>query len=190
MEELGSRRRMPFAIVAIIGTIICIAILRLPDAFVAQMERNGPFTSAQAGWAYRLLVFAAIAQAAYGEFVLLRVDRVRRAREEDPKIAALPLEQILTTLARTAAAQVFFTFIYGLAAFIVTGQRGGFWLFPLVAIAQAAWYYRQVGVIARWLGFQPKSMQKKNGTSAWDREPPDYCPPIARGLKPVEGSTS
>ncbi|MEA2433442.1 MAG: hypothetical protein QOG54_899 [Actinomycetota bacterium] len=190
MEGLGPRRRTPFAVVAAIAAIICVAIIRLPDAFVIQMERNGPFSSSQAGWAYRLLAFAAVGQALYGGFVILRVDRVRRARLEDPKVAALLREDLISTVARTAAAQVFFTVIYGVAAFIVTGQRGGFWLFPLIAVAQAAWYYRQVGVIGHWLGFQPATMESQTPRSAWEREPPDYCPPIARGLKPPAEKTA
>jgi hypothetical protein len=188
MERFGSRRRAAFAVVGAITVLICIAIIRLPDAFVSQLERNGPFTSSQAGWAYRLLAFAAVVQALYGGFVLLRVDRVRKARLEDPKVAALPRERILSTIASTAAAQVFFTIIYGVAAFIVTGQRAGFWLFPLIAAAQAAWYYRQVGVIAHWMEFQPDVVSKAETKSPWDREPPDYCPPIARGLKPSGAS--
>jgi hypothetical protein len=189
MEGTGERRRTPFIVVAVIALIVCVAILRLPDSFVVQMERNGPFTSSQAGWAYRLLAFAAIAQALYGGFVLLRVDRIRIARIEDPKVAAYPRERLLSNVARTAAAQVFFTLVYGVAAFIVTGQRGGFWLFPLIAIAQGGWYFRQVGVISHWLGFQPEEVGPAPTRLPWDREPPDYCPPLARGLQ-VAGDTT
>jgi hypothetical protein len=83
---------------------------------------------------------------------------------------------------------VFLTFVYGLAAFLVTGQRGGYWLFAVLFIAQAAWYYRQVGDIGRWLGFQPEVVAQPS-SAVWVREPGDYCPPLARSLTPVTESS-
>ena len=185
MQELLGRRTRPFAVVLVLIGIICIAVLRLPDTFLALLDRNTPFTTAQTGWAYRLLAFAAVAQALYGGFVLLRPDHVEEARKKDPKLAARPRSQLVGIVARTAASMTFFTVLYGLAAFGVSGQRGGFWLFPLLAVAQAAWYYRQVGQIGTWMGFQPEAGSDAPPRGLWQREPADYCPPLVRGLRPV-----
>ena len=185
MQELLGRRTRPFAVVLVLIAVVCIAVLRLPDTFLALLDRNTPFTTAQTGWAYRLLAFAAVAQAVYGGFVLLRPDHVEEARKKDPKLAAKPRSELVGIVARTAASMTFFTLLYGLAAFGVSGQRGGFWLFPLLALAQGAWYYRQVGEIGSWMGFQPEAGSDAPPRGLWQREPPDYCPPLARGLRPV-----
>lgn len=185
MQELLGRRTRPFVVVAAVVAVVCIAVLRLPDTFLALLDRNTPFTTSQTGWAYRLLAFAAVAQAFYGGFVLLRPDHVQEARKKDPKLAARSRPQVVGIVARTAASMTFFTLLYGLAAFGVSGQRGGFWLFPSLAVAQGAWYYRQVGQIASWLGFQPESGSDAPARGLWQREPADYCPPLARGLRPV-----
>lgn len=179
------RRTRPFAVVLALIGVVCIAVLRLPDTFLALLDRNTPFTTAQTGWAYRLLAFAAVAQALYGGFVLLRPDHVEQARKKDPKLAARPRSQLVGIVARTAASMTFFTLLYGLAAFGISGQRGGFWLFPVLAVAQGAWYYRQVGQIGAWMGFQPEAAADAAPRGLWQREPPDYCPPLARGLRPV-----
>jgi hypothetical protein len=178
------RSRTPFWVAAAVIAIVCLAILRLPDLFVAQMARNRPFTDAQAGWAYRLLVAAALAQAAYGGFALLRPERVRRDRDEDPKVGRMSRQEVLATVTRNAAFMVFLTIVYGVAAFVVTGERGGFWVFPLVALAQGAWYYRQVGQIGNWLNFQPEVAHAEPAAGAVPEVPPDYSPPLARGLGP------
>lgn len=188
MQDLLARRARPFAIVAVAIAVVCIAVLRLPDTVLALLARNTPFTTAQTGWAYRLLAFAALAQALYGGFVVLRPDHVEEARDKDPKLAAKPRTQLVAIVARTAASMTFFTVLYGLAAFGVSGQRGGFWLFPLLAAAQGAWYYRQVGQVAEWLGFQPEAASDAPARGLWQREPPDYCPPLARGLRPAPTS--
>lgn len=185
MQELLGRRTRPFAVFLVLIGIVCLAVLRLPDTFLALLDRNSPFTTAQTGWAYRLLAFAAVAQALYGGFVLLRPDHIEEARKKDPKLAARPRSQLVGIVARTAAAMTFFTVLYGLAAFGVSGQRGGFWLFPLLALAQGAWYFRQVGQIGSWMGFQPEAGSDAPPRGLWQREPPDYCPPLARGLRPV-----
>lgn len=179
------RRTRPFAVVLVLIGVVCIAVLRLPDTFLALLDRNTPFTTAQTGWAYRLLAFAAVAQGLYGGFVLLRPDHLEEARKKDPKLAARPRSQLVGIVARTAASMTFFTLLYGLAAFGVSGQRGGFWLFPVLAVAQGAWYYRQVGQIGAWMGFQPEAGADAAPRGLWQREPPDYCPPLARGLRPV-----
>lgn len=185
MQDLLTRRTRPFVIVAVVIAVVCIAVLRLPDTFLALLDRNTPFTTAQTGWAYRLLAFAALAQALYGGFVLLRPDHVEQARKKDPKLAAKSRAQVVGIVARTAASMTLFTLLYGLAAFGVSGQRGGFWLFPLLALAQGTWYYRQVGQIGSWMGFQPEAGSDAPPRGLWQREPPDYCPPLARGLRPV-----
>lgn len=185
MQELLGRRTRPFAIVLVLIAVVCIAVLRLPDTFLALLDRTTPFTTAQTGWAYRLLAFAAFAQALYGGFALLRPDHVEEVRKKDPKLAAKPRSELVGMVARTAASMTFFTLLYGLAAFGVSGQRGGFWLFPLLALAQGAWYYRQVGQIGSWMGFQPEAGSDAPPRGLWQREPPDYCPPLARGLRPV-----
>lgn len=185
MQDLLARRVRPFAIAAGTIAVVCVAVLRLPDTFLALLANNTPFTTAQTGWAYRLLAFAAVAQALYGGFVVLRPDHVEEARKKDAKLAAKSRAQLLGIVARTAASMTSFTLLYGLAAFGVSGQRGGFWLFPLLAAAQGAWYYRQVGQVAAWLAFQPEAASDAPPRGLWQREPPDYCPPLARGLRPA-----
>lgn len=180
-----ARRARPFAIVAVLTLVICIAVIRLPDTFLALLDRTSPFSTAQKGWAYRLLAFAAVGQALYGGFKLLRPDHVEQARRKDPKLAATPRTKLVGIVARTAASMIFMTLIYGLAAFGISGQRGGFWLFPALAVAQGAWYYRQVGQIGRWMGFQPEAGHDEPARGLWQREPADYCPPLARGLRPL-----
>lgn len=189
MEELRAKRIRPFAIMAGVLLVLCIAVARLPDSLVSLLERQSPFTSGQAGWAYRLLAFAAIGQALYGGFVLLRPSKVERERETDPKLAQMPRTKLIGIVARTAASMLAFTLAYGIAAFIVGGQRGGFWLFPVIALAQGAWYYREVGQIAQWLGFQREHVPDDPARGLWAREPADYCPPIARGLEPIGKGT-
>jgi hypothetical protein len=189
VEELRAKRIRPFAVIAVVLVVVCIAVARLPESFVEVIQRRSPFTFSQGGWAYRLLAFAAIAQAAYGGFVLLRPSKVQRARSSDPKLARVSRAKLTSLVAHTAASMITFTLAYGIAAFAVTGQRGGFWLFPVIAVAQGAWYYREVGQIAGWIGFQKETEIDDRSRGAWVREGPDYCPPIARGLQPVSKGT-
>lgn len=174
---------------AAILLVVCVAVVRLPDSFLEMLERTTPFTSAQAGWAYRLLALAAVAQALYGGFALLRPARVQRARASEPKLAQMSRAKLTSVVARTAASMVAFTLAYGIAALAVSGQRGGFWLFPVIAVAQGAWYYREVGQVATWLRFQDEPAGHDRSRGVWTREPPDYCPPIARGLQPAGRGT-
>ena len=182
MPDLVRRRWPPFAVIAALLAIVCVAVARLPESFINQLERNRPFTSSQAGWAYRLLAAAAVAQALYGGFLVLRAERIEKARAADPKVARMSRSALVRSLARNAAAMVFWTIAYGIAAFAVTGQRGGFWFFPLLALFQGAWYYRQTGEVARWVGFQPEPEPDRGSGPVWRREPPDYTPPLLRGL--------
>ena len=186
MQTDVERQWTPFLVLGAILAIAFVAIARLPESFVAQMARNRPFfeTRSQADWAYRLLALVAFAQAVYGGFVVLQIDRVRRARQREAAVVAMPRARVLALVTRTAAALVALTFVYGIAAFWVTGQRGGFWLFALLCVLQIAWYLRQVGSIARYLDFQPEPRPRREPIP-WNPGPPDYCPPLARGLQRV-----
>ena len=181
------QRRPPFAFVLAVLMVLSVAVARLPESLVEQLQRNSPVTGTEAGWVYRLLAAVAVAQVLYGGFRVLRVERVRKAQETDAKVARMSRPRLLGSIARNAAGMIFLTFGYGLAAFLVTGQRGGYWLFALLFLAQAAWYYRQVGDIGRWLGFQPEVVAQPS-SAVWIREPDDYCPPLARSLTPVTQS--
>ena len=180
-----SRRRGPFIVLLIVLAIVSLAVLRLPGTFLTQINDHKPLDDTQAGWAYRLLVFVAIAQAVYGAFGVLQSEKVRKARERDDKVRAMSREEIIVSLARNAAGMCGLTMVYGIAALGLTGQRGGFWVFPGLVLLQAAWYYRQVGEIAKWIEFQPAFISAETATSGWTPGPPDYVPPIARGLTPT-----
>lgn len=184
-EELYDRRRPPFILAAAVTAIVSVAIARLPDSLVVSIETNRFLSNAGAGWAYRLLAFFAVALILYGGFYVLRIDHVKRARAEDDKVAAMTRARLVTSLSRNAAGMTLLTFVYGLAAFGVTGERGGFWLFPLLCVLQGAWYFREIGAVARWLGFQPDIAIDVVPEAIWKREPPDYTPPIARTLTPI-----
>jgi hypothetical protein len=169
-------------VAASILLIVSIAVARLPESLVSSIENNRTFTNTQAGWAYRLLALAAVVQALYGGFMILRIDRVKHAREKDPKVAEMTHDRVIASLSRNAAGMVMWTLVYGIAAFVITGERGGFWLFPFLCLLQLAWYFREIGSIARWLEFQPEP--EREAMAAWVREPPGYLPPIARALVP------
>ena len=170
--------------------IVCVAMARLPDSLVTSIERERTLSITAAGWAYRLLAFVAVAQALYGGFVVFRIEHVKRSRAKDPKAAAMTRARVITSLSRNAAGMVLLTLIYGLAAFGVTGERGGFWLFPFLCLVQGAWYFREIGAVARWLGFQPDTEIEVIPEAVWKREPADYSPPIARILTPIATATS
>ncbi|HEX2295781.1 MAG TPA: hypothetical protein VHN37_10775 [Actinomycetota bacterium] len=182
MEELLVRRRVPFIGFGTVGVVACIVILALPDSLIAQMERNRALDSGQAGWAYRLLVAFALAAAAFTMFRAFTVDSVKRSQERIAKARTMTPQRIVDSVAQNAAAVPLLTIVYGVASIFFTGQRGGFWLFPLIALGQGAWHYRSVGEIARWLSFQPEPEAEEEVSTEWKREPPDYCPPLARGL--------
>ena len=174
--------------VLVLTAIVCLAVFRLPGSFLSQIRDHKPLDEGQAGWAYRLLAFVAVAQIAYGAFGILQSERVRKARERDAKVRAMSREEIVVSLARNAAGMCALTLVYGIAALGLTGQRGGFWLFPGLALVQAAWYYRQVGEITRWIEFQPAFVATEASTTGWNSGPPDYSPPIARGLSPGDNA--
>lgn len=184
MRDLLRHRRIPFVVVLVLTFVISIAVFRLPDSFVVQLENSQTFSISQRGWAFRLLAFAALAQAFYVGFAIFRPERVKHARETDRRVIRLTRERLMRSLARNAAGAIVLTLIYGLAAFAVTGFRAGFWLFVFVVVVQAAWYYRQTGEIGRWLAFQPETADQQVASAIWIAAPPDYCPPIARALTP------
>lgn len=187
VQELNERRWSPFVVVGSIVAIVCVAMARLPDSLVNTIERNRFLeSSSSAGWAYRLLAFFAVVQALYGGFYVLRIDHVKKSRTKDPKVAAMTRARVVTVLSRNAAGMVFLTLVYGLASFAVTGELAGFWLFPLLCVFQGAWYFREIGAVIRWLGFQPDTGLEIVPDAVWQREPPDYTPPIARVLTPIE----
>ena len=190
MEELANRRRGPFIIVAAISVAICVVVIAIPDSILAQLEHNRPLTDAQAGWAYRLLALFAIGQIVYTGMSVFRIDRIEQLRERDDGFARLSKPAVISSLSRNAAALVVFTLVYGIASLILTAQRGGFWLFPLLAIAQGAWYYREIGQISEWKAFQPDIVGTDVPDTSWTTGGPDYCPPIARGLTPLEGAVT
>ena len=189
VENRIERRWTPLIVVAVVLAIAYIAMARLPESFVAQLARSRPLGRGQADWAYRLLAFAAFAQAVYGGFVLLHTDRVHRLRAADPRVAALSRTTLLSHFIRTAATLITLTFVYGVAAFVITGQRGGFWLFALVTLVQGAWYFRQINVVARHLEFQPEP-EPARPSGVWRQAPLDYTPPLVRGLRAPSGDTS
>jgi hypothetical protein len=69
--------------------VLSVAVARLPKSLVEQLQRNSPLTGTEAGWAYRLLAAIAAAQVLYGGFRVLRVERVRKARETDANVARM-----------------------------------------------------------------------------------------------------
>ncbi|MDQ3953036.1 MAG: hypothetical protein M3279_08755 [Actinomycetota bacterium] len=187
MEELMGRRRWPFVAFGAVGIVACIVIASLPDGLLAQMERNRAFSSGQAGWAYRLLVLFALGAAAYTMFRVFTIDSVKRSQDRDAaKGRTMPVERVVDSISQNAASVPLLTIVYGVASVFFTGQRGGFWLFPLIALGQGAWHYRSVGEIVRWLAFQPEPEPAEEISTEWKREPPDYCPPLARGLVAAE----
>lgn len=184
MQELLRERRSPFVITLVIVALVTLAVFRLPETLITVLQNEGPLSISQRGWAFRLLAFMAVIQAAYVGFAILRIDRVQHAREKDPRVAGLTRERLMRSLGRNAAGAIFLTVIYGLAALASSGFRAGFWFFAFVAVVQGAWYYRETGTIARWLGFQPETVTGEI-SGVWVREPANYCPPLARGLQPI-----
>jgi hypothetical protein len=175
----------PFIYLGAVMLIVFLAVARLPELFVAQMERNSPLSFAQAGWAFRLLALAAVAQAAYGGFSILHVDKVRESWDTDPKMASMSRDQVAGLVSRNATIMVGLTLVYGLALFFLTGERGSFWLFALLAVLQAAWYFRQTRKVTEYLAVQQEPVTDKAG-GRWVREPDDYCPPLARSFGPSD----
>ena len=149
MQRIAAARRGAFLVVLASAVIFAIALFRLPEEFVADLKRDRPLDLAAAGWLYRLLALAAVAQAAYVGLSVLRPEKVRSDRLQDPRSAAASPEKATRTVARNAAGAAALTLIYGVGAFILTGERGGMWLFLLIFAAQMGWNYRQTGLASR-----------------------------------------
>ncbi|HEV3473419.1 MAG TPA: hypothetical protein VG408_09515 [Actinomycetota bacterium] len=186
MEELLKRRVPPYVALTTFGIIVCAVVIQIPDSFLTQLERNRPLTDAQAGWAYRLIAFFAIVQIVYGGFSVFRIERVQAANARDRALASMTPERMVTSLSRTAAGMVVLTLTYGLATIAITGLRGGFWLFPLLCVAQAGWYYREIGQIAGWRARQPALMDTGPDRGPWKSPGPGHVPALARGMRIVE----
>ena len=182
MDDLIERRRWPFLAFGAVGLVACFVVAALPESLVTQMEQNRALNSGQAGWAYRFLVLFALVGAAYSMFKVFTVESIQKAQARDSKTKELPPRRIIESVAQNAAAIPLLTVVYGVASLYFTGQRGGFWLFPLIALGQGAWHYRSVGEIARWMALVPEPEPEPDVSTDWKREPPDYCPPLARGL--------
>jgi hypothetical protein len=181
VRELLRRRFPPFLVAGVLLGLVTLAVFRLPESFIAQLENGGPFNLTQRGWVFRLLAAFAILQATYVGFGVLRSEHVKKAREKDPKMAALSRTQLMSGLSWNAAAIIVLTAIYGVAMLGFTGERAGFWFFFALGVVQGAWYYREIGQIGRWLGFQPETVERSSGDS-WEPDPSTYSPPLTRGL--------
>jgi hypothetical protein len=138
---------MQFGVAAAALLIVSVAVFRLPQAFVADLQRDGVLTGDAADVAFVLFAAAALAQSAYGGFVLLRPERIETALAADARLATAPRAVALASVAWNAAGIASLTLVYGVAAFALTGLRGGFWLFVVLELLQGAWYFRQVGVV-------------------------------------------
>ena len=190
VRDLGGRRTGPFTVAGTIILVVSALVAGLPDSLLTQLMRDRILDGDQAGWAYRLLVLFALIEFVYGGYRVFRLEQASTSRIEDGRTAALSSERYISSLARTAALFVAFTVLYGLASIWLTGQRGGFWLFPLLAVAQLAWYYRSIGEIAVWEGRHRSVTPAHPGPEPWPRLLPGYCPPITRGLTRRDRTTS
>jgi hypothetical protein len=191
MKSTKSRRVGPFGWATAIAVILTVALMRLPETFVEQLRRNRPLTNAQAGWTYRLLAIVAFAQAAYVGFVLLRPERVRDARTSDAKLMRMSRDEVVASVARNAASISLLTLVYAFSTFALTGERGGYWLFFTLVVAQLAWYFRQVGEVAAFMEFQPEFVSGAPETTALGGDDEEdsgahYSPPMARGVGHLE----
>ena len=184
-DDLGTRRIGPFVVAGAVVLIVCSAVAALPDPYLRQLMRGRLLDGDQAGWAYRLLVLFASIEIVYAGYRVFRVEAVAAVRGEARRGSALTGAGLISSMSRTAAVLVTFTLLYGLASIWLTGQRGGFWLFPVLAVAQLAWYYRAIGDIGRWEQHQQPTPATTD-PQPWPPPLPDYCPPIARGLTKVE----
>lgn len=167
MDSSPARRPAPFLVTLAIALVVSVAVFRLPEEFVASLRRHRPLGNDGSGWVYRLISIAAVLQALYVGLALLRPEKVQEARRKDSKLAGMTRSELLHSVSRNAASIAALTLIYGLSAFLITGERGGYWLFVVVLLAQVALYYRQVGSIESWLSFQPEYLTD----SAERREP-------------------
>ena len=156
MPAQEMRPKGPFLIAFAIVGVVSLAVARLPSSLVIQLERHRPLSEGQAGWAVRLLVITAVVQAAYVAFTLFRSERIGALRATNQKMRRQTKPELIASAARSAAGIPLLTLVYGLSAFAASGERGSFWLFQLLALAQLAWHFRQIGQLESWIAFQPE----------------------------------
>lgn len=175
MRDQPVRAPEPFVAATAALAVVTLGVFRLPESFVAVMERSALLQGAAAGWALRILAAAAVGQAAFAGFAVFTPERVAAALAGEAPLRDAGHARLARSLAWNAAGITALTVVYGIAGFAITGERGGFWVFVLIGIAQLAWYYRLIGIIVAWLQLQPETGTDDSGTGP-------YCPPLARGL--------
>jgi hypothetical protein len=179
MDDLVTRRRIPFMVVGTVVGVATLAIFRLPELFVSQLRRNAILADSRGTWGFRILLVVAAGQALFGGYRVLRTERL--AAVEGERIATDPhRDHLVSTVAWVAAGMVGLTLVYGVASFLLTGLRAGFWAFVALIVAQALWYYRLGGEAARWVGRQPAPPAGLK--PIWHRGDAEYTPPLTRGL--------
>jgi hypothetical protein len=179
MDDLVTRRRIPFVVVGTVVAVVAVAIFRLPELFVSGLRRDALLAGSGGTWGFRILLAVAAGQALFGGYRVLRTQRL--AEVEGERVSSDPRrDRLASTVAWVGAGMVGLTLVYGIATFVLTGLRAGFWAFLALIVAQGLWYYRLAGEAARWLGRQPPPPARLK--PAWARGDADYTPPIARGL--------
>lgn len=162
MDPTPARHPAPFVLTLGIAVIVSIVVALLPEGSVTTLRDHGPLGDSAAWWAFRLILLAAIGQALYVSFALLHPERIKAARSKEARLARMTRDELLRSISRHAATIAALTLVYGLSAFLITGERDAYWLFPFLLLAQIAIYYRQVGVIESWLSFQPEFVTDMN----------------------------
>ncbi|MQB01221.1 MAG: hypothetical protein GEU78_13170 [Actinobacteria bacterium] len=185
MDDLVTRRRIPFVVVGTVVAVVAVAIFRLPELFVSGLRRDAMLPGSSGIWGFRILLVVAVGQVLFGGYRVLRTERL--AAIEGERISSDPRrDRLASTVAWVAAGMVGLTLAYGVATFVLTGLRAGFWAFLALIVAQGLWYYRLAGDAARWLGRRPAPPAPLK--PAWERGDADYTPPLARGLGPPPGA--
>ncbi|MGI8408122.1 MAG: hypothetical protein ACR2L3_06395 [Actinomycetota bacterium] len=167
MDPPPARHPAPFVLTLGVAVLVSVVVALLPETAVTTLRDHRPLGDSAAWWAFRLILLAAIGQALYVGFALLHPERIKAARIKEARLARMTRDELLRSITRHAATIATLTLVYGLSAFLITGERDAYWLFPFLLIAQVAIYYRQVGGIESWLSFQPEFV---TDTNDW-REP-------------------
>lgn len=182
-DDLEALRRAPFALATAVTLVVAIAVFRLPEELIADLRAGRPFSAAQAGWVFRILALAAVGQAAYVGFAVLRPEKVDAACARDASLGAASPPEVVQSVVRNAALVPLLTLVYGASNIALTGERGNFWLFLMVAVAQLAWYFRATGEIAQWMSLQSRPPLEPAAEGAPEDRPPggatdeDRAPP-------------
>lgn len=156
------RHPAPFVLTLAVAVVVSVVVAALPEASVAILRDHRPLGDSAAWWAFRLILLAAILQALYVGFALLHPERIKEARSKEPRLGRMTRDEFLRSISRHAATIAALTLVYGLSAFLITGERNTYWVFPFILLAQVAIYYRQVGGIEHWLSFQPEFVTDRN----------------------------